>query len=454
MTRVLSAFQGNGLTARALRSMTWLTVKYGGAQGLRLISNLILTRLLYPEAFGLMTLVTVVTIGLALFSDIGIGPSIQQNPRGDDPEFLDTAWVMQILRGTGLWLGTCALALPAARFYGEPSLAYFLPIAGFASVLNGFAPTKVETAHRHLLLGRLTLLELVSQAIGIGGMVTLAVITESVTALVLGGVIQAAARLVLTNRFLPGRGNRLRWNREVAAELMRFGKWIFLSTALWFFTSQGDRVVLGRYLSLEMLGLYNIGYFLASFPIQMGHSVTGGVMIPIYRDRPTHASPENFRKQRLLRAGLAGGMAGLSIVMALIGPALVEVLYDDRYLTSAQIVTLMACAMAPSALALTYEQAPLAAGDSRSYFIFSTARAAVQIGLILTGVIWYGLFGAIVAIGLTSLITYPMLVWLARRQQVWDPLFDLIFAVATGALCALALWIHWDEVVGLIGVMS
>lgn len=167
--------------ARALRSMTWLMMKYGGAQGLRLASNLILTRLLYPEAFGLMALVSVVTVGLALFSDIGLGPSIQQNPRGDDPEFLDTAWVIQILRGTGLWLGTCVLALPAAAFYGEPALAYYLPIAGLASVINGFAPTKIETAHRHLLLGRLTALELASQAVGIGGMVILAVLTESVT---------------------------------------------------------------------------------------------------------------------------------------------------------------------------------------------------------------------------------------------------------------------------------
>jgi O-antigen/teichoic acid export membrane protein len=440
--------------ARALRSMTWLMMKYGGAQGLRLASNLILTRLLYPEAFGLMALVSVVTVGLALFSDIGLGPSIQQNPRGDDPEFLDTAWVIQILRGTGLWLGTCVLALPAAAFYGEPALAYYLPIAGMASIINGFAPTKIETAHRHLLLGRLTALELASQAVGIGGMVILAVLTESVTALVLGAVIQAVARVVLTNLYLPGRGNRFRWNRAVASELMHFGKWIFLSTALWFFTSQGDRVVLGRYLSLEMLGLYNIGYFLASFPTLMGHSVIGGVMIPIYRDRPAHESPENFRKQRLLRAGLAGGIAGMSVVMALIGPALVEFLYDDRYLTSAQIVTLMACAMAPSALAMTYEQAPLAAGDSRSYFIFSTARAVVQIGLILAGVVWYGLFGAILAMGLTSLLTYPVLVWLARRHRVWDPLLDLVFALVIGALCALALWIHWDEAAGLIGVIS
>jgi len=50
--------------ARTLRSIAWLMLNYGGAQVLRLASNLILTRILFPEAFGLMALVSVVTSGL------------------------------------------------------------------------------------------------------------------------------------------------------------------------------------------------------------------------------------------------------------------------------------------------------------------------------------------------------------------------------------------------------
>ncbi len=124
--------------ARALRSIAWLAMRYGGTQGLRLASNLILTRILFPEAFGLMALVAMVTTGISLFSDIGLGPAISQNPRGDDPEFLDTAWVMQVIRGVGLWLVTCLLALPVAQFYGEPDLALYLPIAGLPSPSTGW----------------------------------------------------------------------------------------------------------------------------------------------------------------------------------------------------------------------------------------------------------------------------------------------------------------------------
>ena len=185
----LRAFQGNFLTARVLRSSSWIIVGFGGAQFFRLASNLILTRILFPEAFGMMTIVTAVIVGLMMFSDVGAGPAIARSPRGDDPSFLDTAWTLQIIRGFLLFGLTLLLAGPLADFYGKPELASYLPVAGIALVISGFFPTRIETASRHLLIGRLTVLDLLSQLIGIVGMVALAVATQSVMSLVIGPVI-------------------------------------------------------------------------------------------------------------------------------------------------------------------------------------------------------------------------------------------------------------------------
>ncbi|MAO27784.1 MAG: polysaccharide biosynthesis protein, partial [Roseovarius sp.] len=104
MKGISGMFTGSGLMARLMRSGSWVLIGYGGSQAIRLASNLILTRLLFPEAFGLMALVSVVTVGLMMFSDVGVGPSIAQSKRGDDPAFLDTAFSIQILRGALLWL--------------------------------------------------------------------------------------------------------------------------------------------------------------------------------------------------------------------------------------------------------------------------------------------------------------------------------------------------------------
>ncbi|WP_164659676.1 oligosaccharide flippase family protein [Tropicibacter sp. Alg240-R139] len=449
MNRMVSAFSGTGLMARVLRSASWLIIGYGGSQALRLAANLVLTRILFPEAFGLMALVSVVTVGLNLFSDVGLGPSIAQNKRGDDPDFLDTAWTIQVMRGVLLFGLAWAVAGPVATFYGEPELKQYLPIAAVALLVSGVNPTRIETAHRHLLVGRLTLLDLASQVIGIGFMVWFATATGSVLSLVFGGVVQAVAKLLLTHYCLPGPRNQFRWEKAAAYEIAHFGKWIFLSTGLAFLISQGDRAILGRFLTLEVLGLYNIGFFLGSFPSMLGHAVTQKIMIPIYRDRPAHEDQASRRKQRLLRAAMTCGIVGLLLVMAAVGPWLIDVLYDDRYHLSGPIVTLIACALVPQAIIMTYDSAALAAGDSRSFFLLSLVKATSQTLCIILGVQSFGLIGAMAGLGLSMIFTYPALVWLSVKHRVWDPIHDMMAAVISSATVSLLLWYHWEQISAL-----
>ena len=442
--RAKRIFSGSGLMARVLRSTSWILMGYAGSQVLRLLSNLILTRLLFPEAFGLMALITVVVVGLTLFSDVGISPSIAQSKRGDDPDFLNTAWTIQVIRGVLLWLIASLLAGPLAAFYDQPDLALYLPIAAFALVVAGFNPTRIETAHRHLLMGRLTALDLISQVLEIVLLVVLALWLNSVMALVIGSVIGVTLKLLLTTAFLPGLRNRFRWEAAAVRELISFGKWIFLSTVCHFFASQGDRAVLGKFLSLNMLGIYNIGFFLASFPIALGLAVTARIMIPVYREG---ASPQRIAR---LRYGLSGGLITLLGIAALLGPWIVDLLYDARYAQAGAIMVLISLAMLPQAVGLTYDQAALAAGDSRRFFIYSAIRSALQIGLLLIGVITNGLVGGIVGLGAAMALAHLALIWLARTHRVWDPVHDSLFMGISAALVVFGLWLHWDLIQVLV----
>lgn len=428
------------LFARALKGGALTAGAYAATQVLRLASNLILTRLLFPEAFGLMALVSVVLVGLQMFSDAGIGPSIAQSPRGDDPEFLDTAWTAQVLRGVILWLVTLGLAGPVAALYDAPDLARLLPVAGLTLLIAGFNPTRIDTANRHLLLGRVTALDLVAQTIGIGAMVALALALGTVWALVIGAIIGSAAKLVLMHVGLPGRVNRFRWERPAAAELIGFGKWIFLSTACGFLLSQGDKAILGAYLPLDQLGVYNIGYFLASFPILLGGAVTGRILIPLYRDHPPAGSAANFARLRRMRNGVTTAILGLLAVMALAGVPLVGLLYDDRYAAAGAIVVAIACVQMPAVIGMTYDQSALAAGDSRTYFLVIAARAAVQTLAFLIGAEIAGLQGALIGQGIALLAVHPLIAWLARRHGAWDARHDLGGFLAVALLVSVALW--------------
>src|SRR5947207_1886174 len=91
------------LKERVLRAGGWSFAGYAAGQVLRLVGNLIVTRLLAPDMFGLMAIATMITVTLTLLSDFGTRENIVQSPHGNDPAFLDTAWVVQIVRGFVLW---------------------------------------------------------------------------------------------------------------------------------------------------------------------------------------------------------------------------------------------------------------------------------------------------------------------------------------------------------------
>lgn len=444
MIGVIQRFaQGQGLMQRAMRSAGLNLFGFGFSQVLRLASNLVLTRLLFPEAFGVMAMVSVFLMGLAMFSDVGVGPAIMQSKRGDDRDFLDTAWTIQIIRGVSLWLVACALTWPMAIYFGEPDLVYYLPVAALTQLVLGFTPTRYETANRHLKAGRVTLLDMGTQLVGVLFAIGLAWATQSVWALVISGVLSAVAQVVLFDLFLPGARNRFRWESEAAHELIHFGKWVFLSTIAGFAIGQADKVVIGGWLSTHDFGIYNIGFFWASFPFMMGSVVVRKVMIPIYRESPPGESRENFLRLRKLRMLATAGMIGMVMVPAFFGHWLIELLYDPRYIAAGGMVVLISVVQIPAIVGVTYDQAALAAGDSKRFFVLAATRAVLVVVGMVAGITVHGLPGALAGQGLAMLAAHPVVGWLASRSRAWDPIHDIIYYAVGFALGGLALWWNW-----------
>lgn len=449
MKQIATAFKGSNLRARVMRSSALTVGGFGASQIIRLASNLILTRLLFPEAFGMMALIMVFIQGLYQFSDVGVGPAIMQSKRGDDPRFLNTAWTIQAGRGVLLWIAACILAYPMAAIYGEPQLMQLLPVAALTLVIQGFNPTRRMLANRHLQLGRVTIIDVVTQLSGIISAVALAYLTQSVWALVFSSIISALVQLALFWIFLEGHRDRFEWERPAAQELINFGKWIFLSTLAGFLFNQADKMLLGKYLPLDQFGVYNIGFFLASFPLLLGVNVTHKLLIPLYRERPPAESAANFAALRKMRFVVSGGLLFGVAILAFTGVPLTQFLYDPRYHAAGAIVVVISAMQVPQIIILTYDQAALAAGDSKRFFVLAATRAVVMLGVMIAALELFGLIGALFAIGIAMLLIYPVAVWLARRMGAWDPLHDLVFTLLGGSMSAAALWYSWPEIMEL-----
>lgn len=429
--------RGDSVVARAFRGAGLTIFGFGWGQLMRLASNLILTRILFPEAFGLMALISVFLMGLNMFSDVGVAPAILQSKRGDERSFLDTAWTIQVIRGALLWLAACALAWPVALIYDVPELLYMLPVAALTLLIKGFLTTRYFEANRHLRLGRITAIDMITQAVGLAAAIVLAFALQSVWALILSGIISGLVEVLIYERFLPGPRNRFRWEKSAGRELISFGKWIFLSTVAGFVINQADKLLIGKYLPLEQFGVYNIGYFLASFPLLLGGVLVNRLLIPIYREWPPAKSRENFLKLRKMRILVTGSLMAMIALLGLVGVPLVGFLYDPRYAAAGAITVMIAMMQIPLLIALTYDQAALAAGDSRRFFVLAASKAVLIVSGLWIGLETAGLFGAIFGQGAAMVLAYPVVVWLSKHMEAWDPLHDAVFAF----LGLLVIWV-------------
>lgn len=442
----------DSMMQRIMRSSVFTIIGFGLSQAIRFGSNLILARLLFPEAFGTMALVSVLMAGLFMLSDLGIQPAIQSSERGDEPNFLNTAWSLNIIRSVVLFIAACGLAWPMAWFYEEPQLMYLVPVTATGILLLALEPTRAETASRHMMLGRVTQLEIASQVISVASMLILAYLTQSIWALVAGNVIASGARAALAWVMLPGISNRWHLERQSVKELITYGRWIFFSTIAGFIVLQSDKLILGHFLNLSDLGLYNIGSFLAAFPMMVGMMLTQRLMIPIYRESPPGESEENFKRLRRIRAMLSLFLILGFAPLALLGVWIVDFLYDDRYAIAGLVTVVVALSYLPQTVGLTYDQVTLASGDSRGFFMLNAFRALLLIVLQLSLVARYGIAGAPISYALATLFSYPMQVVLARRYGAWDIKHDIIMFTISGAL-VWGIWqVHGEALTAFLGL--
>lgn len=443
ITKILQLFGGSGFKARALRSAFLTLGSTFGANGLRLVSNLILTRLLFPEAFGMMAIVQIFLAGLAMFSDIGIRVSVIQNER-QDADFLNTAWSIQIIRGLILWLGTCALAWPVATFYEEPQLLYLLPVAGLTAVGEGFRSTKVYMADRNLEMGMLTAITLGAQAASIILMVLLAWMFQSVWALAIGGVLNTLIVIPLGHKLLSGVDNRWCWEKSAVKELLNFGQFIFVSTMAGFLINNADRAILGKYTSLAELAVYNIGFFLASFPTMLSNMLVNKVVLPIYSAKRPTQDAGNKAKIDQVRMMLSSGTFLLTGLMAFGGDMLIRVLYDERYYDAGPILVLISLSALPTSITNSYSNLLLAEGNSKDFAKLIITTAVVKLTVMVVGLMYFGIFGVVIAAAISTILTYPMLVYFLRRYNGWDPRHDVIFAALAVVISIGAYWFNHD----------
>ena len=426
------------LSRRATRSVFWIGGGFFVQRGLQFASNLILTRLLFPEAFGLMALATVFLVGMNMFSDIGIKPSIIRDRHGNEPTFLNTAWTIQVIRGFGLFVAGCLLAYPISLIYDQPTLLPLLAVLSSTAAIAGFNSVKVITAERDLDFKSVIFVQVIGQVISIVIMVALAYEFRSVWSLAAANVFGSMTTLFLGHLILRGHKHRFTLEPIATKSIIHFGKWIFFSTIATYLGGEGLRAVQGGLISAAEFGVLAIAYTIAAIPNELTLKLASSIGLPAFS--------EAFRKDPGSMAGVLHKfrkrvlMLALMLVSAVVltSEFLITLLYDQRYQTAGAFVVAITLSNAITLIANGYNDSLLVLGKSKIFLRFMAIAAAARIIGTIAGFEIFGILGMIIGIGAANL-TNLLFVWpVMKRFALLDIKLDVIYLTVIVLLTSLS----------------
>lgn len=410
-----------GLKARVIRAGSWIMGGQAVAQVLRLVTNVCMARLLFPDAFGLMAVVYMLATALALFSDLGVARTVVLSPNGNDGAFLDTAWTIQLVRTQGLALAVLVAAglVEAARHlglwkagtvYADPRLPPLIGAFAIVLMIQGVESIKMLQARRHMQAHITTKIEIAGQVSSAITMVAVAWAWHSIWALIAGAVVAGAVRCALGYRMLPGHTARLRIDRASARELMGHAKWIVLSSIMGFLSVNGDRVLLGGLITSREFGLYAIAIIIATILQTIANSIVTNIVFPalseVHRDRP-HELPRSIER---FQWGYDGMVVFPAAILIAAGPTLIDLLYDPRYHDAGWMLSVLSAGV----IGVRYqvvEVAYMAVAKTKYGAIANMLRLAALVGGLIIGSHLFGLVGAVAGVALSQYAAWPLAIW-------------------------------------------
>lgn len=419
-----------------ITSTTWTFGGYVLSQLIRLAGNILLARLILPDVFGFMALVFTLIQGVEMFSDLGLGPSIIQNKMGDKPNFLKTAWTIQIIRGTFIWLIISLSAYPLSLFYGQPLLLYILPIIGFCNFVQSFNSPMMHVYNRNMNLPKLILFDIVTQTASLMVILVTAYFYPTVWALVAGSVANAFVRVIWSYFYFPGFTPSFGFDPEAKNEIIHFGTGVFFSSILNYFATQLDILSIGYLFTLHTLGIYSISLSLSKAPLEVCRVIGNKIAFPWLSH---HHRTEGVDTHKLfnMRVRLLIPFILIQLVIFFFSEPIIHTIYREEYWDAAWMLKWLALGNIAALVNYTSSVVWLATGRTTKMAQLMLAHIIIFGPLLYAGYELNGEKGVIIAIALMELFYYPIQSYYLYKEKLWQPQLDIPLLVGAYGLAYL-----------------
>lgn len=433
-------------TARGVlaQGVGWTVGAYGLTQLVRFVTSIALTRMLAPELFGIMLIVNSLRTGIDLLLDVGIGQSVIQNKNGADPAFYNTAWTIQLIRGIFVWTICLILSVPLAKLYETPLLATVLPVAGLYFIFNGFSSMAPFLLRRRFQLAKLNGFEVIVTVIWATVQLIVAYFYPNIWALVLGGVLYAALTMTGSFYLLRDLKVKIQFSKRYGADIFGFGKWIFISSIIYFLSTNFDRLTLGKLIPLELLGVYGIARSMSDLVTQLFLRLCDFVIFPLVASAAETSRFVLRKKVVRTRFWVLFLIAfGISVFSAT-SDVIIKILFDSRYQEAALLLPIFSLGIWFSIVCSLNESTMLGFGKP----LYGAMANGLKLVYLIVGLPvsfqYFGIVGVSVLIALGDLWRYPFILagQVRERFSFWAQ--DLFLTLGLFVLVGCWEWLRWE----------
>lgn len=264
--------------SRFINALAWNAGGKFLSQGVSIIIGIVLARLLTPEAYGLIAMVLVFTGFASLLSDVGLGSALVQRQDLKSVHFNSVYWCNI---GLGLLLAVVLFisAEQISSFYGQPQLE---PIVRILSL--GFVIGAASLVHRQVLVKSMAFKYLaLADFLGMAGSGLIAIYLARVGFGFWALVFQQISNSLIiffTVASVSGWKPEKEFSKEALKELFSFSVYVFLTRLLQYAAMRVDKLITGKYLGANSVGLIDKAQSMMLFPLQNISHTISGVMFP------------------------------------------------------------------------------------------------------------------------------------------------------------------------------
>lgn len=425
----------------ALQGSVAVLVSSLGRQLIRLGIVVLLARLLTPEEFGLVAILSsICAIGVA-FQDLGLSSATVQR-----------ATISALAIGTLFWINSgvgailtavlFAMASRLAAFYGQPALEPLCQALSLTFLLNGAAQQSRALLRREMRFMSEAKIDLASAIVGGLCALGLAVSGFGYWALVAQVLVMDALCLILLLGTIRPPTHAPAITPEVR-ELLRFGGSVFAFLVISAVASNLTVIVMGAVAGPAETGLYTRAFALATIT----HAFMTAAASRVAFSRLSHLQNEPAEFARFYyRAAQSLMLATLPIALAFgaFGDPISRLVYGEQWGRTGTLLRIFAVGTAVLPLSFLLGQVLMARGESRLLMRWTVAATCVLGVSTLIGLRW-GIEGVAWAWSIATAIQVLSALWLTlRRSSVTGRgTFDAVRGPVYAALVSLplAVWI-------------